>query len=335
MKLNIKGLVFVGFAAAVFASAANADAGDKTVTSKAYVDGKYIAGTGITVTDNAQGKKVIATTADLTPYTASDGIALSEHNFTNSGVRTVSATDANGNDGTITVNTNGTSAEVAVKNVEVTSHKVQTVDGTSQTAAVDYPSVAAVAGLVGAAYTGQDGISVNSTTHVITNSGVRGVVASDANDAEGTIRLNVGGTETAYAVKNVEVTGNKASAIDDSGQSTDNSASTTEYTSNAAVTGYAQKKLSGTQGQLVTYGATAGTVGSATLGTADLTITKGGQTYQTFNANATTGVTIDIPNAPDIPTPASGTCTAEAPCALVWAGGTTPTWEPIQQPVTE
>ena len=39
MKMNIKGLVFVGFAAAVFSSAANA-ANDKTVTSKTYVDAK-------------------------------------------------------------------------------------------------------------------------------------------------------------------------------------------------------------------------------------------------------------------------------------------------------
>ena len=42
MKLNVKGLVFVGFAAAVFASAANAAEGDnKKVTSLAYTDATY------------------------------------------------------------------------------------------------------------------------------------------------------------------------------------------------------------------------------------------------------------------------------------------------------
>ena len=64
-----------------------------------------------------------------------------------------------------------------------------------------------------------------------------------------------------------------------------------------------------------------------------LTIQKNGASVGTFTANSASGSTINIevPTTPDIPTPASGTCTAEAPCALVWAGGTTPTWEPIQQ----
>lgn len=56
MKLNIKGLVFVGFAAAVFASAAQA--ADKVVTSKTYVDAKYDGVGAVTVRDGteAEGK---------------------------------------------------------------------------------------------------------------------------------------------------------------------------------------------------------------------------------------------------------------------------------------
>ena len=67
MKMNIKGLVFVGFAAAVFASAANADTGDKIVTSKTYVDSKYVGAANghITVSPNeTTGKNEISTDAE-------------------------------------------------------------------------------------------------------------------------------------------------------------------------------------------------------------------------------------------------------------------------------
>jgi hypothetical protein len=81
MKLNIKGLVFMGFAAAVFASAAHATdpAPEKQVTSKAYVDAKYVGSGAVSVTaqttgDNA-GKNEISV-ATFTGATANgDGSA--------------------------------------------------------------------------------------------------------------------------------------------------------------------------------------------------------------------------------------------------------------------
>lgn len=60
MKLKIRGLVFAGFAAAVFAQSASAvETADKTVTSKTYVDSK-IQGTvnnATTITDNSSDTK--------------------------------------------------------------------------------------------------------------------------------------------------------------------------------------------------------------------------------------------------------------------------------------
>ena len=62
------------------------------------------AGTNINIT----GSTISATD---TTYTGSDGITLTGTNFTNSGVRAIASGTANG---TISVNTNGTSADVAV-----------------------------------------------------------------------------------------------------------------------------------------------------------------------------------------------------------------------------
>ena len=62
------------------------------------------AGTNINITGNT-------ISATDTTYTGSDGITLTGTNFTNSGVRSVATGTSNG---TISVNTNGTSAEVAV-----------------------------------------------------------------------------------------------------------------------------------------------------------------------------------------------------------------------------
>lgn len=90
------------------------------VTSKLYVDSTKVAinqGTGtnnenvgkVLVVGN-DGNVALGTDSDTT-YTASDGITLTNGNFTNSGVRSV-ATGAT--EGTVAVNTNGTTADVTV-----------------------------------------------------------------------------------------------------------------------------------------------------------------------------------------------------------------------------
>ena len=58
-----------------------------------------------------------------TTYTGSNGITLSGTNFTNSGVRSIATGSSNG---TINVNTNGTSANVAVKGLGTAAYRAET-----------------------------------------------------------------------------------------------------------------------------------------------------------------------------------------------------------------
>ena len=70
--------------------------------------GKVIKDSGYTIESSVPANAKFTDTT----YTGSDGITLTGTNFTNSGVRSISSGSTNG---TISVNTNGTSAEVAVK----------------------------------------------------------------------------------------------------------------------------------------------------------------------------------------------------------------------------
>ena len=110
MKVKIKGLVFVGFAAAVFAQSAMADANDaKTVTSKLYVDSTFQTLDNIVTTTDAE-----ANGFDWTSETTYPSIALlNEVKSQVSGIDVVSGnktyvsvTEGTGdNVGTFTVNT--------------------------------------------------------------------------------------------------------------------------------------------------------------------------------------------------------------------------------------
>ena len=68
----------------------------------------------------AGGSTYIFTTPPNTTYSAGTGISLSGTTFSNSGVRSVATGSTNG---TISVNTNGTSAEVAVKGLAALAYK--------------------------------------------------------------------------------------------------------------------------------------------------------------------------------------------------------------------
>ena len=202
MKMNIKGLVFVGFAAAVFASAANAADGDnKKVTSYQYTENTYEkkANKVQTLDPNATAAQkainypsqaaiedlvgaeysgqglidvsashVITTTAEqnviegvklngtavtidsdkdavvnaLTGVTQ-NGTAVTVTNGVAATTDTVTTVAQGGTDGTVSV-TVGSAApvDIAVKNVEITDHMVQTIDSNSTNAT--YPSAQAV-----------------------------------------------------------------------------------------------------------------------------------------------------------------------------------------------
>lgn len=82
-----------------------------------------VAGTNVTLTAEA-GKLTIASTN--TTYSANNGISLSGTTFSNSGVRSVATGSANG---TISVNTNGTTADVAVKGLGSLAYSSATYAG--------------------------------------------------------------------------------------------------------------------------------------------------------------------------------------------------------------
>lgn len=102
---------------------ATTPSGNNDATSKKYVDdnlatkqGTLTAGTNIQINNDT-------ISATDTTYTGSDGITLTGTNFTNSGVRAVETGTANG---TISVNTNGTSADVAVKGLGSAAYTAST-----------------------------------------------------------------------------------------------------------------------------------------------------------------------------------------------------------------
>ena len=79
------------------------------------LDGKQAAGSYLTADSNLNAAKLTGTVPancyTNTTYSAGDGISLSGTTFSNSGVRSVASGNTNG---TISVNTNGTAAEVSV-----------------------------------------------------------------------------------------------------------------------------------------------------------------------------------------------------------------------------
>jgi len=74
----------------------------------------------LTFTDASGTTHLITIPDNNTTYTGSNGITLTGTNFTNSGVRSVATGSANG---TISVNTNGTAADVAVKGLAALAYK--------------------------------------------------------------------------------------------------------------------------------------------------------------------------------------------------------------------
>ncbi len=196
MKVKVKGLVFAGFAAMIFAANAMAANEDKTVTSKAFTEATY------------------AKKANLK----------------------------------------------------------QTIDGTSATASVDFPSVAAVAGLVGDSYTGTAPVSVDAQTHVIT------VDVADA-IASGETGLTTGGqVHTALADK--EDVSNKTQTVAATGSTSDDKYPS-ETAVRAAIT--ASEQATTYRGDTTTitldtttntFSATAGSIASGNTG-----LVNGGQVY--------------------------------------------------------
>ena len=314
MKLNVKGLVFVGFAAAILSANAMAATGDeKIVTSKAFTEATYQAKTA--ANKAGQVLKMGSATAGDIDYIAVDTtVTASSDNLVTSGaVATAIANQGLGStyevlsnkldDGegkTIATNGNSTTLYPSAKAVKTyADSKVSSAStvGTSTTVAPNEKAVS------DALETKQPNLTGSATQVTLGNATYKNIASTSAGittgedtiPTSGAVADAISGAIAGEDLSQYQVASDRAAEIVDDGTANDNSASTTKYASNAAVTGWAQKKLSGTNGQLVTYGATAGAVGSATLGTSALTIRQNNvANATTFGANATSDVTIDL-----------------------------------------
>lgn len=158
MKVKIKGLVFVGFAAMIFAAnAAFADMSDNTVTSKSYVDNKFQTKANIQDSFTDQNRtsttlypSMAAVNAELTATGNSigNGQIDIQLNGTSKGTFTVNQA------GPTTVNVNG---------VEVTSNKTTTLS--DQSTDTQYPSAKAVYDAIA---TSEDATTYNADGTTIT-----------------------------------------------------------------------------------------------------------------------------------------------------------------------
>ena len=108
MKMNIKGLVFVGFAAAVFASAANAAGEEKTVTSLKYTEATYQAKTAANQADKVL-KMASNTAGDIGYATVDTTVTADSPNLITSGAVAAALED--------TGNTIGT-GEITIKDAD-------------------------------------------------------------------------------------------------------------------------------------------------------------------------------------------------------------------------
>ena len=106
MKMNIKGLVFVGFAAAVFASAANAAGEEKTVTSLKYTEATYQAKTAANQADKVL-KMASNTAGDIGYATVDTTVTADSPNLITSGAVASYVDTAGGNFQTLPGNDDG------------------------------------------------------------------------------------------------------------------------------------------------------------------------------------------------------------------------------------
>ena len=133
------------------ATKATKDSADQQINTT-YIKGLSVSGKTITYTKGDNTTGTITTQDTNTTYSAGTGISLSGTTFSNSGVRSIASGSTNG---TISVNTNGTSKDIAVK------------------------------GLGSAAYTASTAYATSGHTHNYAGSSSAGGVATDADKLDG------------------------------------------------------------------------------------------------------------------------------------------------------
>ncbi len=350
MKMNVKGLVFVGFAAAVFAGAAQA-AGDKIVTSKTYVDAKISDAATISSssTSTAPNEKAVY---DALALKANDSAVIKGVNdpegtplTATNGVVTLPAAQAV-NDGTLTITVDGTAKtfkanQATNESVTVTVPvKSVTVGGTEVT-----PSgTGAVAlGSAAGANLATNGVA-SGETGLVTGGEVNTAIADALEDVAGDYQIksgaayNLGNASGGWTALTADeqaaigsgITSTKVSAYDTHVADTDIHVTTTDKTTWNAKVGSVTTGTSGTgtitvdNQQVQVYG-----LGTAAGADTTTTIASGGTGLPTAGTVYTA-----IEDAKAAVLPANGTgdaaCTTDNPCALVY-DGTTTEWKRIQQ----
>ena len=327
MKVKVKGLVFVGFAAMIFAANAMADP-DNTVTSKAYVDNKFQTLSNLSTTLDVEAGTEDTTYPSVSAVTA----ALTETGNT-IGTGQLSITV---NSTTATFGANDSSnTTFSITGLEETDNKASAINSTNSASTTAYPTTGAVYDYVAAQLAdssnvgeGDFTVSINGTSQTF-----------NANQA----------TNTSLTITGLEETANKASSIDTTLSS---EAKAVKYPSQAAVEDYVAGVV--TDSSVVGNGQVSITVNSTTE-----TFNMNDSTGTTFSvtgleetgnkatainstnsasttAYPTTGAVYDYVNGlpssavPAVPTTGADSCDATHPCALVTDSGV-PTWKRIAQ----
>ena len=130
----------------------NIKVGETTIAADNTTDTLSItAGSNITLTPNTTDDSLTITAKDTT-YSAGTGVSLSGTTFSNSGVRSIATGNSNG---TISVNTNGTTTDIAVKGLGSAAYTASTAYAAAshKHAAADITSVnaSAITGTISAA----------------------------------------------------------------------------------------------------------------------------------------------------------------------------------------
>ena len=140
-----------------------------------YIKGLSVSGKTITYTRGDDSTGTITTQDTNTTYQAGAGISLSGTTFSNSGVRSIATGSANG---TISVNTNGTSTDVAVKGLGTAAYTASSAYISSSSGAVKATNIAS--GAVSTSYTATISTSWTGSEAPYTQSiTVSGILASD------------------------------------------------------------------------------------------------------------------------------------------------------------
>ncbi len=326
MKFKVRGLVFVGFAAAILSANAMA-ASDNTVTSKSYVDTHFQ-----NVADKAQ---------DLT---ATGDAAATQYPSVAAVKTALQETGATVQSGTLTVTQNGETIGTFSAN-QATNSPV-TLALTDTTYSADGTTITKDANNQFSANT-TGGVAENGT-NLVTGGAVYDALHNTANVGNGALTVTVdGGTVTGsfaanqaagstIAITGLESLSNKQQTIDTNATAEEKAAN---YPSQAAVESYVTNAVSAeanvqanwtetntTSDAYIQNKPTLGTASAADVSTngvanGETGLTTGDQVYD-YVQSQTNGQVLPMPSS----------CTATNPCALITDGTSgSPMWVPIAQ----